>query len=218
MKKILTIVTAFLFASAAAHAEKRIGISGAFTSLSTEGTETTKSSNEKNTGSKDEDVVVPSVFIEFAPEGTLAFGLDIVPGEAELGSGTGSDDDAETSGANKASAELSGHITAYLLVPVRETFYIKTGIARASVDTTETLATGTKYGDQTVNGFLIGVGVNRDMSNGMFMRAEATHTDYEDVSLQGSLNGNAAGDSAVRNKIDADVDATAFRISIGKAF
>ena len=211
MKKILTIVIAFLFASAAAHAEKRIGISGAFTSLSTEGTETTKSSNETNTGSKDEDVVVPSVFIEIAPEGTLALGLEIVPGEAELGSGTGSDDDAETSGANKASAELSSHITAYVLIPVRETLYIKTGIARASVDTTEVLATGTTYGDQTVNGFLIGAGINRDMSNGMFMRAEATFTDYEDVSLVGS-----ADSDSVSNKVDADVDAKAFRISIGK--
>ena len=91
MKKILTIVTAILFASASAYAEIRIGFSGAFTGLSTDGTETTKSSGEKNTGTRDEDVVVPSLFLEYSPQGTFAFGLDIVPGEAELGSGTGAD-------------------------------------------------------------------------------------------------------------------------------
>ena len=88
MKKILTIVTAILFVSASAYAEIRIGVSGAITGLNTDGTETTKSSGEKNTGSRDETVVVPSLFVEFSPNGGLAFGLDIVPGEAELGSGT----------------------------------------------------------------------------------------------------------------------------------
>ena len=214
MKKILIIVTTILFASATAYAETRIGISGAFTALSTSGTETTKSSLEKNTGSKDEDVIVPSIFIEHSADGGVAIGLDIVPGEAELGTGTGSDDDIETTGANKAGAELSSHITAYILLPIKDNgLYLKAGIARASVDTTEVLATGTTYGNEDVTGFLIGAGVNRDMSNGMFMRAEATYTDYEDVSLTGSADANS-----VSNKIDADVDATAFRISIGKAF
>lgn len=213
MKKILTIVTAILFASASAYAEMRIGFSGAFTGLSTDGTETTKSSGEKNTGTRDEDVVVPSLFLEYSPQGTFAFGLDIVPGEAELGSGTGADDDAESSGANKASAELSSHTTAYVLLPVRGSLYLKAGVANATVETLETLATGTTYGNQDVYGLMIGAGIQRDNSNGLFFRAEASFTDYEEVSLTGS-----ADSDSVSNKVDADVDATAFRISVGKAF
>tara|TARA_B100001093_G_C26710080_1_gene963034 strand:- start:371 stop:1015 length:645 start_codon:yes stop_codon:yes gene_type:complete len=214
MKKILTIVTAILFASASAYAEIRIGFSGAFTGLSTDGTETTKSSGEKNTGTRDEDVVVPSLFLEYSPQGTFAFGLDIVPGEAELGSGTGADDDAESSGANKASAELTSHTTAYVLLPVRDNgFYLKAGVAMATVDTTEVLATGTTYGNQDINGLLVGAGIQRDNSNGLFFRAEASYTDYEDVSITGSVDSDS-----VSNKVEADVDATAFKIAIGKAF
>lgn len=219
MKKILLIASAILFTSAYAYADIRVGISGAFTSLQTDGTETTKSSGEKNKGSKDESSLIPSIFVEKSMDSGMTFGLDIVPGSADLGSGTGADDDAETSGANKASAEVSGHVTAYALFPVGSNgAYIKGGIARASVDTKETLATGTSYGNETVNGLVLGLGVNRDLSNGLFLRTEASYTNYQEVNLDGSLNGNAVGDSAVRNTIDADVDAFALRISIGKAF
>ena len=214
MKKILTIVTAILFVSASAYAEIRIGFSAAFTGLSTDGTETTKSSGEKNTGTKDEDVVVPSLFLEYSPQGILALGLDIVPGEAELGSGTGANDDNESSGANKASAELESHITAYVLLPIRDNgFYVKAGVAKATVNTTEVLATGTTYGNQDINGLLVGAGVHKQNDNGLFFRAEASFTDYEDVSITGSVDSDS-----VSNKVDADVDATAFRISLGKAF
>jgi len=219
MKKILLSLVTLLFLSANAFAGMNIGISGAFTALSSEGTETTKSSEEKNNGSKDEDVVVPSLFVEYVADSGLAIGIDFVPGEAELGDGTGSDDDAETSGANKASAELSGHTTIYALMPLGSGgAYFKGGVAIASVDTTETLATGTTYGNEDVDGIMVGVGFQKDGDQGLFIRAEATYTDYDDVRFLGSFNGNSVGDSAVRNTVDADIDATALRISIGKSF
>ena len=96
--------------------------------------------------------------------------------------------------------------------------YIKAGVAQATIDTTETLKTGTKYGNEDVNGLMLGIGVERSSANGAFFRTELTRTDYEDVTFLGSFNGNAAGDSAVRNKVDANVDATALRISFGKSF
>ncbi len=214
MKKILLGIVTFLFVSANAFAGVNIGISGAFTSLDTDGTETTKSSNEKNKGSKSEDVTVPSLFIEFQNDNGVAFGIDIVPGEAELGSGTGSDDDAETSGANKASAELESHNTFYALFPVGGAgLYVKGGLAMATVATTETLKTGTTYGNEDVEGLMIGLGLQRSNDNGTFLRAEATYTDYDDVKFNGSLDGDN-----VRNTVDADIDATALRISFGKAF
>ena len=214
MKKILLSLATLLFLSANAFAGMNIGIKGAITNLESEGTETTKSSSEKNTGSQDETVLVPSIFVEFQADSGIAIGLDYVPGEAELGSGTGSNDDAETSGANKASAELSGHATLYALVPFgSKGTYIKGGIASATVDTTETLATGTTYGNEDVYGIMVGVGFQKNGSNGLFFRAEGTYTDYEDVKLNGSLDSDS-----VRNTVDADVDAKAFSISVGKAF
>ena len=83
----------------------------------------------------------------------------------------------------------------------------------ATVDTTEVLATGTTYGNQDINGLLVGAGINKQNDNGLFFRVEASYTDYEDVSITGSVDSDS-----VSNKVEADVDATAFKIAIGKAF
>lgn len=214
MKKILIYLIAAMFMAASAYAEKRVGISLAYTMFESEGTEETKSSGQKNSTTVDENVVVPALFVEFANDNGLALGLDYTPADSELGSGTGDDDDAETSGANKASAELTGHFTLYGLMPVGDNGgYFKAGVAHASIDTTETLATGSTYGNADVNGIIIGFGINRETDNGGFFRMEGTYTDYEDVKFNGSLDANS-----VRNKIEADVDALAFRVSVGKAF
>jgi opacity protein-like surface antigen len=220
MKKIFTIVSALMLIAFSAHAEKRIGVSGAFSMFDSSGTEEVKSSGTKNSGSHDETVIVPSLFVEFANDSGLTLGLDYVPVEAEIGSSTNArtdtdtDDASDTAGDNKAAAELTGHFTAYILAPVGGNgTYLKGGIALATIETTESLATGTTYGNEDVYGMLIGAGFNRDLDNGMFLRTEATYTDYQDVSFTGS-----ADSDSVRNKIEAEVDALAFRISIGKAF
>lgn len=215
MKKILIWSCAAMLIAFSAHAEKRIGLSAAYTMLESTGTETTKSSGEKNTGSKDENVVVPSLFIEIANDRGLALGLDFLPVDGQdLGSGTGDDDDAETSGANTVSAELTSHLTLYGLLPIRDSgAYLKVGVARATIETADNLATGTTYGNEDVDGMLIGLGMNRESGDGKFFRFEATYTDYDDVNFKGSLDSDS-----VRNEIDADIDAVALRLSVGKAF
>ncbi len=220
MRKLILSICAVMLIAFSAHADKRVGVSVAYTMFDSSGTETTKSSGEKNSTDEEEDVIVPSLFLEFANDRGLALGFDIVPVDnQELGSGTGSDDDAETSGANTASAELTGHYTVYGLAPLGSGgAYFKFGLARATIDTTENLATGTEYGNEDVDGVLVGFGINRESDAGTFFRMEGTYTDYDDVNFKGSFNGNATGDSAVRNEIDADIDALAFRISVGRSF
>ena len=146
MRKLFLTTLSIILIPFAVSAETRIGISGAFSTFDTSGTETTKSSSEANSGSKSEDVVVPGIFIEKTNNSGVALGFEFNPGEAELGSGTGADDDAETSGANKASAEVSSHMSLYGLFPLGPA-YLRFGFVHATIDTTETLATGTKYGN-----------------------------------------------------------------------
>ena len=214
MKKILIYIVASMFAAASAYAELRIGASVAYTMFTSDGTEETKSSGEKNNGSSDENVVVPALFLEIANSNGLALGIDYTPADSELGSGTRADDDFETTGDNTASAELTGHMTIYGLLPMGSGgAYLKAGVARASIDTLENLATGTTYGNADVDGLIVGLGFERETDNGGFLRMEGTYTDYEDVKLRGSLDSDS-----VRNIVDADVDAFAFRISVGKAF
>ena len=220
MKKFFIGLFAVMFSTVAANAEKRIGISGAYTMFSSDGTETIKSSGTKTSKTHDDEAVVPSIFFEIANDNGLAVGLDFIPAEAELGSGknartdTDTDDASDTAGDNKVSAELTSHTTLYLSKSVGGNgAYFKGGVAFATIDTTETLATGSTYGNEDVTGFLVGLGVNKDNDNGTFFRTELTYTDYEDISITGS-----ADSDGVSNKIDADIDAVAFRISVGKAF
>lgn len=201
----LAICTALIttFASAA---EKRIGVSANFMMLETTGSETLRQSNNVTNTSKDEDAMVPSIFVEAVSDAGFGIGLDYVP-VAELGSGTGDDDDAETSGANKASAELASHVTVYLIAENSNGLYGKLGYAMADVDTTENLSTGDTYGNTDTTGIMGAVGIKRDLG-GPFMRAEVSLVDYDDVSI------TSTGGSVVK----ADVDSTNITFSIGKAF
>ena len=216
MKKLTIFLVSSLFAFSVATADTRIGISGAFTALETSGTETRKANSTKSSKTIEEDVFVPSIFAEYVSDYGIALGVDYIPISAELGSGTGADDDAETSGANKASAEITGHLTLYALVPMGDTFYLKAGYAMTSIDTTETLATGTAYGNETVNGYTVGAGLSQDTDNGGFWRIEATYSDYEDADFNGTLLTEAS--ASVRNKVNAELEAVAVRFSIGKQF
>ena len=214
MKKIIGYIAASMFIAASAYSEVKIGASLAYTMFTSDGSEKTKSSGEKNSGSVDENVIVPALFIEKVASNGFALGIDYTPADQELGSGTGDDDDTESSGANKASAELTGHMTIYGLLPMGSSgAYLKGGLARASIDTTESLATGTTYGNADVDGLIVGLGFERDTDNGGFMRFEGTYTDYDSVRFNGELDADS-----VRNVVDADVDALALRISVGKAF
>ena len=212
MKKlILTTLSIILLPITAYSAETRIGLTAALSFFTSDGTEITKSSGERNSKEIEEDAIVPGIFIERENDNGFTFGFEYNPGEAKLGSGTGSDDDAETSGANKASAEVSEHMSFYGLIPAGPGF-ARLGIVRASVDTTETLATGTTYGNEDVSGFVIGYGVQKS-GEGSFVRLEGTYTMYDDLTFNGSLDGDS-----VRNKVEAEIDALALKLSVGKSF
>tara|TARA_Y100000992_G_scaffold289654_1_gene244404 strand:+ start:61 stop:711 length:651 start_codon:yes stop_codon:yes gene_type:complete len=216
MKRLIILLVSSLFAFSIANADTRIGISGALTQLETSGTETRKANSTKSSKTIEEDVFVPSIFAEYVSDYGIALGVDYIPVEAELGSGTGANDDAETTGANKASAEITGHLTLYALVPMGDTFYLKAGYAMTSIDTTETLATGTAYGNETVNGYTVGVGLAQETDNGGFWRIEGTYSDYEDADFNGTLLTEAS--ASVRNKVNAELEAVAVRFSVGKQF
>ena len=216
MKRLIILLVSSLFAFSIANADTRIGISGALTQLETSGTETRKANSTKSSKTIEEDVFVPSIFAEYVSDYGIALGVDYIPVEAELGSGTGANDDAETTGANKASAEITGHLTLYALVPMGDTFYLKAGYAMTSIDTTETLATGTAYGNETVEGYTVGVGLAQETGNGGFWRLEGTYSDYEDADFNGTLLTEAS--ASVRNKVNAELEAVAVRFSVGKQF
>ena len=76
------------------------------------------------------------------------------------------------------------------------------------VETKEKLNTGSKYGNTSVNGVTAGIGAHFERDNGVYFRTEYSMSEYEDIRLT----------STGSNIVEADIDTTAMKISIGKSF
>ena len=214
MKKIITIAFAIFFSfSNLAYAEMRYGISGALTMIDATGSET--EGGETTNGAADNMVIIPSVFVEFDAGSNLSIGLDYIPMDADVSddvkqrtdtetSVTGDADETTTSRTQKAQAELTDHITLYANYDLGG-YYIKAGIAQVTINTTESLGTGSKYGNVDINGGVFGIGTEEGNH-----RFELVYTDYEDISITSSV---ARTDVSTNNKIEADLDTLAFKYS-----
>ena len=215
MKKIAIFLTAFLvIAYSNVKADVILGISAASHSVDVSGTETLRSSGKKTNGGADESAVVPEIFIEAEGE-RFSLGLAYIP-TREMGSKSRTDSGDESEGTYKAEAELENVIQAYADVPFADysgaTIYGKLGIQHATVKTLESLNSGSTYPNQDLFGYTVGLGVKGDLpyGDGLIYKLDATYTDFEDYSA-GAADGNG-------NKITADLEDVAVKISIGKRF
>ena len=212
-KTILVIMISMLTFVGKAYAEISYGVSASLTQIDASGTET--EGGEKNSGDADNLVVVPSLFVEYG-FGDISVGLDYIPLSADVSDKTKSRTDTETSVSGtttttstsrtqKAQAEISDHFTLYATMALTDTFYLKGGMAQFSLDTTESLGTGSKYGNVDVDGILYGFGFTDGNS-----RLELAYTDYEDVSITSSV---ARTGVTTNNKISADLDTLSLKYS-----
>ena len=216
MKKIhqIFIAIVMLAFSSASYAEMKYGVSGALTFIDAEGTET--EGGEKTNGNADNLVVIPSIFAEYAFSDTISVGLDYIPLKADVSdktkkrteqetSVTGTATTTSTSRTQSANAELENHITLYANYSLGNGGYLKGGVAHVTLNTDESLDTGSKYGNEDILGYVVGFGV--ESGN---WRTEVLYTDYEDISLNSSV---ARTGVTTNNKIDADLDTLALRVS-----
>lgn len=220
MKKILTILFFTLFMGASSQAEISFGVSGALTQIEATGSETEGS--EKTTKSISHATVLPSLFVEYAVMDRITIGLDYIPYDADVSNQTHTRQDVETSvtgtatttstsRTQKAQAELTDHITLYADVMISDAAFVKVGGVQVDLNTLESLGTGSKYGNETLNGYLVGVGIKKDVDGfGKFVKMELVYTDYDDISLKSSV---ARTGVTTNNLIEADLDTTAIKIS-----
>ena len=213
MKKISILFSIIMLFVSSAHAEMRYGISGALTMVNADGTET--EGGEKNSKSVDNTVVVPSIFVEYGM-GQYSIGLDYIPMDADVSSKTHKRTDTETSvtgtatttstsRTQQADAELTNHITLYANYMLSDAMFVKAGVAQVSLDTNESLGTGSKYGNVDIYGGVFGIGFTDGNS-----RFELVYTDYEDISLTSSV---ARTGVTTNNKIEADLDTLSLKYS-----
>lgn len=220
MKKTILVLISFLFISfQAVKAEVGVGITGAAHFLDASGTETTRTSGQKNTGSHSEDAVVPELFIETITDNGGAFGIAYIPTRS-MGSKSRSDTsttgDGQDTGTYKAEAELDNVIQIYGDIPLTDLagfpIYAKVGVQHATITTLESLNSGSTYPDQDVFGFTLGLGTKGDLplGNNLYYKADVTYTDFEDYS--------ANDEDGTGNKVEADLEDVAVKFSIGYKF
>ena len=90
--------------------------------------------------------------------------------------------------------------------------YVKLGLQHVTLVTLESLNSGSTYPDEDVYGFTIGLGAKGALpyGNNLFYKADLTYTDFTDY---------AANDEAgTGNKVEADLEDTAVKFSIGYKF
>ena len=216
MKKLAFIVISlFLFGIQSAKAEMRVGVTGALHMLDASGTETIRSSAEKNTGSHSEDALVGEIFAEAIGDNGVAIGFAYIP-TRDMGSKSRTDSGDQSAGTYKAEAELDNVVQLYTDIPFYEAYgasiYAKLGVQHATIVTLESLNPGSSYPDKDVLGITLGVGARGDLpyGNNLFYKFDVTYTDFEDY--------KADSDSSPANKIEADLEDIAAKVSIGYKF
>ena len=178
------------------------------------GTETTRQSGQKNNGSHSDEVLVPELFIESQSD-NFALGLSYIP-TRDMGSKSRSDTNAAgDTGTYKAAAELDNVIQAYADITVTEyagaDVYLKVGVQHATIVTLESLNSGSTYPNEDVFGFTLGLGAKGDLPyENTYYKVDLTYTDFEDYS--------ATDTAATGNKVVADLEDVALKLSIGYKF
>jgi opacity protein-like surface antigen len=197
-----------------------IGLSGAYGSFEASGSETKDSVIKNKSG--DAEFPFASIFAEYnktmSKEWDVAFGLDYIPFTAEIDdrSQTNSDLNAGTivTGTRKATLDLKNHITAYIQPSYNLgnglAVFGKAGFSHADLKISSTgLSTdGTLSTDDKLQGYLAGIGIQKNIDKTMFVRFEGNYTDYDTVSYT-----NSEG-----TKFTADPELWTAKISIGKSF
>ena len=216
MKKFVTILLSFLFLSFnSVKADFGMGLTGAVHMFDVSGTETTRQSSEKNTGSHSDEAIVPELFFESINDEGFAVGLSYIP-TREMGSKSRSDTNTRgDTGTYTAKAELDNVIQFYADIPTPASvmgydIYAKVGIQHATIVTLESLNSGSTYPDEDVLGMTVGIGTRGDLGGNLYYKAEATYTDFEDYSADST--------SSPANKVEAELEDIAVKFSIGYKF
>ena len=210
-----------------------LGLSGSYGKFEASGSQTKDAVIKKESG--DAEFPFASIFVEYnktmSKEWDVAFGLDYIPFSAEIDDRSGADVGGDLTGTTTAenagpvaNAAVAGTKTATLDLKNHKTIYIqptynlgnglalfgKVGYSHADLEiTSRNTATGSSLSKKDdLEGYLVGLGVQKNIDKTMFVRFEANYTDYDSVTYT-----NTSG-----TRFTADPELWAAKISIGKSF
>lgn len=154
---------------------------------------------------------IGSIFIEAKFNDRFVIGLDYVPHSLETDTTENVQDEGGTNKTNKVQIDFEDYTTVYAAVFMNENFYAKAGYAQVEAVTNETLGTGGAYGNETFDGYILGLGYNANLDNGAFVRVEGNYTEFDGVT---STN---TADTTKSITVDG-ISGYGAKISIGRNF
>lgn len=230
MKKFLIATIVLLGSITLANAEQyRVGVSvmgavfeadgasekftGDHSSNTTTTDRTIKSSDEKDDA--EGAFALASIFAEYAANDQFSIGLSYVPHSSDSEEAVNVQNQEShafsAEATNKVKVSFEDLVTVYALANLNENVYLKAGIMQVELITEESLGTGGAYGNDTLEGYTVGLGYNMNYGDGMFVRAEAAYIDIDGTTL---TNTNDSTKS-----VSADgISGYGAAVSVGKSF
>lgn len=228
MKKLTSILMAMTLSAFSVNSENiSVGISGNAGILDATGKETFNS--KTSTRSEELAMAYVSGFAELhlpmdIGPGNLRVGLSFVPyalesetntsfrAEGEYGNAMmGGDGTPKAAFTQKVQVDIEDLMTYYLSYHVNN-FYVKAGVIEADLITNEKLESGSVYADASLEGTFYGIGFDKNLSDGIFVRGELGQTEFDSIKLTSTGSDNT-------NVIDVtNLSGTNFAISVGKSF
>ena len=227
IKTLSVALIASIFAFNAMAQTVSMGLTASAMYYDADGHEKLKSSANKT--SKSDSGVAPfaSIFLEANLGNGTTVGLDVIPYSSKVGDGsnavpdTDTEDASDTAGTNKVDVNLTSSVMLYIeqavdipgLDALGDTF-VKIGYSQMELETDESVQTGSTYGDETMDGYHLGLGVKGDLDSGGFWKTGLTAAVYDGATFVGSKDVNS-----VNNTIELeDFNTVTLSFSIGQSF
>jgi hypothetical protein len=228
MKKItLAILMTFgIFTMVSADIGVKLGVSAQIGSMETSGKEVSSDGTTETSNNEEALFGTAGFFIEKdlaflpGPFARLSVGYDNIVHDLDLGTQTnhreeslGAEGAVTASTGHSVEAKITGFETLYATVNITDWLYVKAGSVTVDVATKFSGSATSNYPtSHSLDGTVMGFGVEKSSDNGMFFRLE-----YNDYSIDGKSVVNAGADSKFTATLN-DVSGSTGRISIGKAF
>jgi hypothetical protein len=222
-KTLVTIISALMLTTSAYAGGFAIGVAGSLynveadvTETTTKGTVTGGAANTNKAGVDNNNVLVPNLYAEYAFENfyNIALGYEYYPGTADVSDTVKTRLETPASGDNvgvsktyKGQAEISNLRTAYIEIPIYQSFYVKAGMSQVDIETQEAIVKA--YGNVTsLDGQTFGVGYKNQVDSGIMYKVAYEETNFDTISLT----------STSGNKISGDLDTSGIKVSVGYVF
>tara|TARA_B100000965_G_scaffold309259_1_gene268450 strand:- start:1363 stop:2043 length:681 start_codon:yes stop_codon:yes gene_type:complete len=222
--KTLSIALFATFFAFSAMAQVSMGLTATALTYDASGNEKMKSSGNKTNKDASGEAGYASIFIEYTLPTDTVIGIDVMPYSQKIGDGTNSvpdtdvSDDADTAGTNKTDVNMSGHAMIYIEQPIDADFgfgmpFVKIGFSQMTLETDESVATGSTYGDETMDAFHVGVGLKGDLDDG-FWKLGLTYGDYDGATFVGSEDVDSVSNTITLEEMET----LSLSLSIGQSF